>query len=100
MIKCLERCTTVFALTHIKMFFLEYANELMQLAFGVGFLVLVIYVVRPLIRINRLLSKIDHLADKIEDLTDLFDEYIRKPAQIMSQVLKFASPFLFRRGRK
>lgn len=82
------------------MFFLEYANELMQLSFGVGFLVLVIYIVRPLIRINRLLSKIDHLADKIEDLTDLFDEYIRKPAQIMSQVLKFVSPFVFRRRRK
>ena len=82
------------------MFFIEYATELMQLAFGGGFLVLVMYVVRPLIRINRLLAKADHLADKIEDITDLFDEYIRKPAQIMSQVLKFVSPFLFRRGRK
>lgn len=82
------------------MFFLEYATELMQLAFGGGFLLLVIYVVRPLIRINRLLTKVDHLADKIEDIADFFDEYIRKPAQIMSQVLKFASPFLFRRGKK
>ena len=100
MVKCLERCTIIFALTHIKMFFLEYANELMQLAFGVGFLVLVIYIVRPLIRINRLLSKIDHLADKIEDLTDIFDEYIRKPAQIMSKVLTFATPLLFKRPRK
>lgn len=72
----------------------------MQLAFGFGFLVLVVYVVRPLIRINRLLSKVDRLADKIEDLTDLFEEYIRKPAQVMSQVLKFVAPFLLRRRRK
>lgn len=82
------------------MFFIEYATELMQLAFGGGFLVLIIFVVRPLIRIHRLLAKVDNLADKIEDLTELFDEYIRKPAQIMSQVLTFATPFLFRRGRK
>jgi len=81
------------------MFLIEYATELMQLAFGGGFLILVIYTVRPLIRVNRLLTKADRLADKVEDLTDLFDEYIRKPAQIMSQVLKFASPLLFR-GRK
>ncbi len=81
------------------MFLIEYATELMQLALGGGFLILVIYTVRPLIRINRLLTKADRLADKVEDLTDLFDEYIRKPAQIMSQVLKFASPLLFR-GRK
>ncbi len=81
------------------MFFIDYATELMQLAFGGGFLILVFYIVRPLIRINRLLTKIDRVADKVEDLTELFDEYIRKPAQIMSQVFKFASPLLFR-GKK
>jgi hypothetical protein len=82
------------------MFFIEYSLEVMQLAFGLGFLVLVFFVVRPLIRIHRLLAKVDYLADKMGDLAELFDEYIRKPAQVMSQVLKFASPFLFRRRKK
>ncbi len=82
------------------MFFLEYSLEVMQLAFGLGFLVLVFFVVRPLIRIHRLLAKIDYLADKMEGLAELFEEYIRKPAQVMSQVLKFVSPFLFRRRKK
>ena len=82
------------------MFFIEYASEVMQLALGGGFLILVFFIVRPLIRVNNLLTKIDYLADKVENLIELFDEYIRKPAQIASKVLKFASPFLFRLGKK
>jgi hypothetical protein len=82
------------------MFFIEYATELMQLAFGVGFLILVFYVIQPLIRINRLLAKLDRLADKIENLTDLFDEYIRKPMEIISKIFSFVTPLLFRGGKK
>ncbi len=71
----------------------------MQLSFGAGFLVLIFFIVRPLIRINNLLTKIDYLADRVENLIELFDEYVRKPAQIISKVLGFVTPFLFH-GKK
>lgn len=82
------------------MFLVEYATELMQLAFGAGFLILIIFLVRPLIVAYRLLKDVENLIEKIEHLTELFDEYIRKPAQVVSQVLSFIAPILIKKMKK
>lgn len=82
------------------MFLVEYATELMQLALGAGFLLLVIFVARPLMVAYRLLRDIEKVIRKIEDLTELFDEYIRKPAQVASQVLSFVTPLLVNKLKK
>ncbi len=62
-------------------FFLNNADELMKLAFGGGFLLLVIFVVRSLIIVTRVVQKIDGVVDVVT-------EYIYKPVQIMMQVYK------------
>jgi hypothetical protein len=97
LIKCLSNGTKISRLYTNKMFLIDHSLEIMQLAFGLGFLVLVFFIICPLIRIHRLLAKIDYLADKMGVLTELFDEYIRKPAQVASQILKFVTPLLFRK---
>lgn len=63
------------------MFFIEYAQEIMFLCFGVGFLGLMIYLIRSLIILTRLLRKVD-------DITDLVIEYIQKPLSMIIQAHK------------
>lgn len=70
-----------------KMFLIENALEIMYLCLGFGFVVLVFFVVRPLMRVHRLLKKVDGLAD-------LSIEYIQKPLQLLMQVHRVVSPFL------
>lgn len=82
------------------MFLIEHATEIMQLAFGLGFLILILALVRPLLVAYRLLKDIERVINKIEDLAGLFDEYIRKPAQVASQVLSFVTPLLIRKLKK
>ena len=82
------------------MFLIEHATELMQLAFGAGFFILVLFLVRPLMVAYRLLKDIERVIEKVEDLAELFDEYIRKPAQVASQVLSFLTPLLVRKIKK
>ena len=60
------------------MFFIENAKEIMFLCLGGGFLILIIYIVRSLVILTRLLNKVD-------DITDLVVEYIQKPLSVIIQ---------------
>lgn len=82
------------------MFLIENSTEIMQLAFGTGFLILILFLVRPLIIAYRLMRDIENVIHKVEELTELFDEYIRKPAQVASQVLSFVTPLLIKKLKK
>ncbi len=82
------------------MFLIEHSTEIMQLAFGAGFLILILFMVRPLMVAYRLMRDIEDVIHKVEELAELFDEYIRKPAQVASQVLSFVAPLLVKKLKK
>ena len=82
------------------MFLIEHSTEIMQLTFGAGFLLLVLFLIRPLMVAYRLLREIETVLEKVDHLADLFDEYIRKPAQVASQVLSFVTPLIVRKLKK
>jgi hypothetical protein len=65
----------------------EHSREIMQLCFGAGFFIFVIFAVRALMLATRLLRKID-------DLTDLFISYIQKPLQFILEGQKIISHLL------
>ena len=65
----------------------EHSREIMQLCFGVGFIIFVIFAVHALLLATRILRKID-------DLTDLFISYIQKPLQFIIEAQKIISHLL------
>ncbi len=65
----------------------EHSREIMQLCFGAGFLVFVIFAVRTMLLATRVLQKID-------DITDLFISYIQKPLQFIIEAQKIISHLL------
>lgn len=64
-----------------------HASAIMQLCFGGGFLLLVLFLIRPIIIFTRILQKVD-------DISDLFIEYIQKPLRMLVQAHKFVSGLL------
>ncbi len=65
----------------------EHSREIMQLCFGAGFLIFVIFAVRAMILATRVLKKLD-------DLSDLFISYIQKPLQLIFEGQKIISHLL------
>jgi hypothetical protein len=61
------------------MFVIEHAKEIMYLCFGVGFFGLMMYLIRGIVILTRLLRKID-------DVADLVIEYIQKPLSMIVQI--------------
>ena len=74
-------------------YILEHAKEIMMLCFGVGFLLLSIYLSRAIIIATRLMKKID-------DLTDLTIHYINKPLSMIIHAEKVVTRFLERIMKK
>jgi hypothetical protein len=66
---------------------LENAREIMQLCFGFGFVIFVIFAVRAMLLATRVLKKMD-------DLSDLFISYIQKPLQFILEGQKIISHLL------
>ncbi len=65
-------------------YLIQNATQIMQLCFGFGFLVLIVFFVRPLIILTRILQKAD-------DLSDIFIEYIQRPIKILIHIHKTIS---------
>jgi len=68
-------------------YLLENAREIMQLCFGFGFILFVIFAVRAMLLATRVLKKID-------DISDLFISYIQKPLQLIFEGQKIISHLL------
>ncbi len=62
------------------------ATAIMQLCFGLGFLVLVGFAVRSLLILTSILKKLD-------DLSDIFIEYVQKPLRIFMHVHRVVKDF-------
>ena len=65
-------------------FILEHAREIMQLCFGVGFFIFVLFLTRALIVATRIMRKVN-------DLVDVFINYIQKPLMMILSIQKFLS---------
>ena len=65
----------------------EHSRQIMQLCFGGGFILFVLFAIRAMMLATRVLRKID-------DLSDLFIEYIQKPLTLLFEGQKIISHLL------
>ena len=75
-------------------FIIENATEIMQLCFGVGFLLVALFLTRFLIIVSR-------TAKNVNEATDIFVEYVKTPLEVLALVREKAEllgRYLRRRG--